>query len=141
MKTRRGRLKVASLRIISLLLVLMLTLGNGVVSFAAGVNPGAVFFDDMTEDISEVSAGETGHYSPEGPNTGDNSHYVRNIVLMAVSGAGIVAAVVLLVVLLTRSKKQTEETPETDVNTDREKETSQEEPSESDKSAEQGKDS
>ena len=61
-----------------------------------------------TETETETESESEPETEPEVPDTGDNSHFVRNVILMSVSGVGVIAAIVLLVVFLRKPKKQEE---------------------------------
>ena len=58
MKIRRAGPKALFLRVLSLILVLSLTLGNGISSFAVDEDPDEVFFEDTASEVPEAPAEE-----------------------------------------------------------------------------------
>ena len=56
MKMKRAGLKAAFLRITSLILVLAMTVGNGISSSAADEEPGQGYFDEQAAEIPAALA-------------------------------------------------------------------------------------
>ena len=79
------------------------TEGDKAIDIATFIN---VYDEPEPETETETEPDTETETEPDVPDTGDNSHFLRNVILMSVSGVGVIAAVILLVVFLTKPKKQ-----------------------------------